>query len=396
MKYDFDRIIDRRNTGCYKWWGKDDELPMWVADMDFPAAPEILDAMQKRLDHGVFGYTGQTDAWYRAYMEWWKSRHHFDIEKDWLLFSTGVIPSLSSIVRKLTTPAEQVLVMTPVYNHFFTSIENNGRNVLECPLVYEDGHYHIDEEDLEKKLADPQTTMMILCNPQNPTGMIWDRDTLERIGWLCREHRVLVISDEIHCDLVDPGKEYIPFASVSGVCRDNSITCVAPTKTFNIAGLQTSALIVPNEALRHKVQRALNTDEVAEPNVFATVAAEAAYTGGAQWLDELRGYIYENKRYVSTFLADHLPELYLLPSEATYLLWIDCGSITTDSRRFAAFLRKETGLFVSNGTQYRGNGNRFIRVNIACPKSLVEDGMVRLAAGVAAYKGVEKAGNPTE
>jgi cystathionine beta-lyase len=358
---------------------------MWVADMDFQAAPEILEAMRKRLDHGVFGYTGVSEEWYQAYIGWWQSRHHFTIEKEWLLFSTGVLPSLSSIVRKLTTPAEQVLVMSPVYNHFFSSILNNGRNVVESTLVYENGAYHIDFENLERKLAAPQTTMMILCNPQNPAGIIWDADTLARIGELCQKHHVLMVSDEIHCDLTDPGKEYVPFASVSDICRDNSITCVAPTKTFNIAGLQTSAIIVPNPALRHKVWRAINTDEVAEPNVFAVTAAVAAFSEGGQWLDELRGYIYENKQCVSAYLADALPELYLLPSEATYLLWIDCSKVTSDSREFAHFLRKETGLFVSHGVQYRGDGRNFIRLNIACPRSVLQDGLERLSAGVRAY-----------
>lgn len=214
MKYDFDQVVDRRNTNSYKWNVKENELPMWVADMDFPAAPEIRKALQERLDHGVFGYADLPEEWYDAYINWWGRRHGFTIEKDWLLFSTGVLPSLSSIVRKLTTPAENVLVMTPVYNHFFSSILNNGRNALESLLVYEDGAYHIDFADLEAKLADPQTSMMILCNPQNPAGIIWDRATLARIGELCTKHGVLVVSDEIHCDLTDPGKEYIPFASV--------------------------------------------------------------------------------------------------------------------------------------------------------------------------------------
>ena len=386
MKYDFDQVVDRRNTNSYKWNVKENELPMWVADMDFPAAPEIRKALQERLDHGVFGYADLPEEWYDAYINWWGRRHGFTIEKDWLLFSTGVLPSLSSIVCKLTTPAGNVLVMTPVYNHFFSSILNNGRNALESLLVYEDGAYHIDFTDLEAKLADPQTSMMILCNPQNPAGIIWDRATLARIGELCAKHGVLVVSDEIHCDLTDPGKEYIPFASVNETCRDNSITCIAPTKTFNLAGLQTSAIVVPNPWIRHKVWRGINTDEVAEPNVFAVTGAVAAFDQGADWLDQLRNYIYENKKTVAEFVENQIPDLYLLPSEATYLLWLDCSKIAADSQEFADYLREETGLFVSHGVQYRGDGRSFLRLNIACPKATLLDGLARLKAGVLSYK----------
>ena len=296
MKYDFDTPINRRNTNSLKWDIAENELPMWVADMDFKAAPEIQAAIEQRVAHGVFGYSVIPDEWNQAYIGWWQRRHGLTAEKDWLIFCTGVVPAISSIVRKLTTPAEKVLIQTPVYNIFFNSILNNGREVLENSLKYSGGEYEIDFDDLEKKLSDPQVSLMILCNPHNPVGKIWDKDTLEKIGELCYKHNVVVISDEIHCDLTDPGKEYIPFASVSEKCRNNSITCVAPTKAFNIAGLQTAAVIVPNPALRHKVWRALNTDEVAEPNAFAVQAAIAAFTKGEEWLDELRQYIFENKK----------------------------------------------------------------------------------------------------
>lgn len=386
MKYDFDEVVDRRNTSCYKWNVDPEELPMWVADMDFPAAPEIRQALQERLNHGVFGYADLSDEWYEAYQDWWKDRHGLEIEKDSLLFCTGVIPALSSIVRKLTTPAENVLVMSPVYNHFFSSIQNNGRNVVEHVLVYEDGRYHIHWQKLEEQLADPQTSLMILCNPQNPEGILWDAVTLGRIGELCRTYHVIVVSDEIHCDLVDPGKSYVPFLSVSEACRNNSITCIAPTKTFNIAGLQTAAIVVPDPVLRHKVWRGINTDEVAEPNAFAVAATVAAYRRCGEWLDELRSYLYENKTAVRSYIGEHLPELYVLPSEATYLLWIDCSRITEDSEEFCDFLRKETGLFVSCGTQYRGDGRQFFRLNIACPRSTLDDGLERLKKGTALYR----------
>ena len=278
---DFDKIVDRRGTNALKWDIKDGELPMWVADMDFETAPEIKDAIMERARHGAFGYNIVPDEWYDAYMSWWRSRHGFEMERDWLIFSTGVVPTLSSVVRKLTTPAENVMLLTPCYNIFFNSIVNNGRNPLECPLVYEDNKYHIDFELFEEMASRPQTTMLILCNPHNPVGKIWDRETLARIGEICARQHVIVVSDEIHCDLTATGRGYIPFASVSDECRDNSVTCIAPTKAFNLAGLQTSAVVVPDRFLYNKVNRGLNTDEVAEPNSFAVQAAVAAFTRGA-------------------------------------------------------------------------------------------------------------------
>ena len=385
MKYDFDTPINRRGTDSIKWDVAENELPMWVADMDFSAAPEIRAALQQRLDHGVFGYADVTDAWYAAYIGWWQRRHSFTMEKDWLVFCTGVVPALSSIVRKLTTPNENVLIQTPVYNIFFNSILNNGCRVLESPLVYQNGNYSVDFEDLEEKLSDPQTTLMVLCNPHNPVGKIWERETLAEIGALCKKHHVTVISDEIHCDITVPGREYVPFASVSDVCREVSITCIAPTKAFNLAGMQTAAVCVPDPTLRHKVWRGLNTDEVAEPNAFATAAAIAAFGEGAPWLDELREYLAGNRAYAAEYIKAHLPQVHLVPGEATYLLWLDISAISEDSCAFAAFLRRETGLYVSAGAAYGKAGDGFLRVNVACPRAYVEDGMQRLKAGVEAY-----------
>lgn len=391
-KYDFDKVIDRRGTWSYKWDIKENkfpienELPMWVADMDFETAPEIKEVLKKRADHGVFGYGIVPDEWYDAITGWWEKRHDFHIEKDWLMFCTGVVPAISSIVRKITTPGENVLVQTPVYNIFFNSIKNNGRNVVENPLSYNGSTYEIDWRDLEKKLSDPQTTLMILCNPQNPSGKLWDHDTLFRIGELCDMHHVTVLSDEIHCDLTDPGCEYYPFASVSSLCRKISITCIAPTKAFNIAGLQTAAIFVPDPVLRHKVWRGINTDEVAEPNAFAIDAAIAAFTKGADWLDALRGYIYENKNTVRRFLEEELNCIRLVTGTATYLLWLDCSQVAEDSERLAAYIRKETGLYLSAGSHYGGNGSMFLRMNIACPRSSLMDGLNRLKKGIERYQ----------
>ncbi|HBA97828.1 MAG TPA: cystathionine beta-lyase [Lachnospiraceae bacterium] len=385
MQNIFDKQVERRNTSSLKWDVPEGELPMWVADMDFQTAPEILDVVMKRAEHGIFGYTSVPEEWYQAYVDWWKKRHGFHMQREWLVFCTGVVPAISSIVRKLASPAENVLIQTPVYNIFFNCILNNGRNVLENQLRYDGGSYSIDFEDLEQKLADPQTTMMILCNPHNPVGKIWDRDTLEKIGEMCFKYNVIVVSDEIHCDLAEPGTGYIPFASVSEKCRENSITCIAPTKAFNLAGLQTAAVSVPNKVLRHKVWRGLNTDEVAEPNVFAAEAAVAAFTKGEAWLDNLREYISENRQCTAEFIKKNIPQIMLVPSEATYLLWLDCHKITECSRKLCKYIRKNTGLYLSEGSQYGKSGEGFLRMNIACPRDRLYDGLERLKKGVESF-----------
>lgn len=385
MRYDFDTVTDRRNTGSLKWDVADGELPMWVADMDFKTAPEIVEALAERTAHGIFGYGIIPDEWYASYIGWWHTRHHFQMEREWLIFCTGVVPAISSIVRKMTTIAENVLVLTPVYNIFFNSIVNNGRHILECPLQYDGGVYSIDFAALEDKLALPQSTMLLLCNPHNPVGKIWDRETLQRIGELCAQYNVLVVSDEIHCDITMPDKGYTPFASVSEECRMNSITCIAPTKAFNIAGLQTAAVVVPNPALRCKVSRGLNTDEVAEPNAFAITAAVAAFEKGGNWLKELNRYIAANKQMAETYVTANLPMLFVVPSEATYLLWVDCHKVCGDTGRLAEHIRKTTGLYVSEGAQYGNAGKGFLRINVAAPKSIIQEGLVRLKAGVESF-----------
>lgn len=383
--YDFDTPINRRKTASLKWDVKENELPMWVADMDFQTAPEIREALEKRVAHGVFGYTIIPETWNQAYVNWWEKRHDFSVESDWLVFCTGVVPAISSAVRKLTTPGENVLIQTPVYNIFFNSILNNGRNVLQSPLVYDGKAYHIDFVQLEKDLANPQTTLMILCNPHNPVGKIWDKDTLKQIGALCQKHHVTVLSDEIHCDLTAPGKEYVPFAAASEVCKDISVSLWAPTKTFNIAGLQTASIMAANPVLRHKMWRGLNTDEVAEPNAFAVDAAIAAFTKGEGWLDALREYIYQNKQMVKQFLQKELPQISIVSLDVTYLLWLDCHQITEDSVELAQFIREKTGLYLSDGVEYGGDGNYFLRLNVACPKKTVEEGLKRFKEGVTLY-----------
>lgn len=385
MQYDFDTPINRLGSGSLKWDIALNELPMWVADMDFATAPEIIAAITAKAAHGVFGYSNIPSKWHEAYINWWQHRHGFLIKKDWLIFATGIVPAISSIVRKLTTPAEKVLIQTPVYNIFFNSIINNGRTVLQSPLEYDGNNYTINWADLEQKLADPQTTLMILCNPHNPIGILWDKATLAQIGSMCKKHNVIVISDEIHCDLAHPSLKYTPFASVSTECRDISITCIAPTKAFNLAGLQTAAVVVPSPTLRHKVSRGLNTDEVAEPNAFAIDATVAAFNEGESWLDALKTYIYENKIISAKYIASEIANIKATPSQATYLMWLDCTKLHGTATEIAKFVRASTGLYLSEGGQFGGNGNQFLRMNIACPRVILEDGLSRLKQGIAAY-----------
>lgn len=391
MKYDFDTVINRRNTNSLKWDVAENELPMWVADMDFPVAKPILEAIQSKLQVGALGYSIIPAGWNEAYVSWWQRRHNFTMEPDWLIFTTGVLPAISSAVRKLTTPAEKVLIQTPVYNNFFNSIVNNGRVVVESPLKYDGKDYSMDFEQLEQDLSDPQVSLMVLCNPQNPSGHLWSSYELFKVGELCQKYNVTVIADEIHCDLTDPGKEYVPFASVSEVCRDISVTCIAPTKTFNIAGVNSAAVMVPNKFLRHKMWRQLNTDEVAEPNIIAMEATVAAFNKGEEWLDQLRDYIYENKKLCQEYIEQNIPEIYLVPSEATYLLWLDCSRFCDNSVELAEYIRQNSGLFLSEGAEYGQVGKQFLRINIACPRSVLKDGLSRLEKSIKDYLKSSKA-----
>ena len=386
-KYDFDKPTDRRSTYSYKWDVAEGELPMWVADMDFEAPPCVKKALSERVEQGVFGYTFVPDEYFQAISDFWAARHGWRPDPKNMIFSTGVVATISSVVRKLTTPAEKVLIQSPVYNMFYNSILNNGRVVLSSDLAMREGRYYIDFADLEAKLSNPQTTLMILCNPHNPVGRIWERRELEKIGELCKKHGVTVLSDEIHCSLTDPTvPSYIPFASVNDTCRDISVTCVSVSKTFNLAGLQASAVIVSNPRLRHKVWRGINTDEVGEPSAFAMAGAIAAYREGGAWLDELRDYLYENKQYVRRFIAENLPRLSVTPSDATYLLWIDVSAYTDNSEEFAKRLRALTGLYVSDGVEYGHGGEGFIRLNTATQRANIEDGMQRLKRAIEIFE----------
>ncbi len=388
--FDFDTLHDRRGTGSLKWDVGEKELPMWVADMDFKTAPEITESLVKKASEGIFGYSVVPEEWQEAIQNRW-AKYGLAMEKEWLIFCTGVIPAVTCAVKRMTNVGDNVVVQTPVYGVFFNSIENQGRHALENPLIYDGLRYSVDFADLEKKLSHPLTTLMILCNPQNPAGNVWSKEELARIGELCKKYHVTVLSDEIHCELTVPGVTYTPFASVSEVCKNNSITCISASKTFNLAGLQSAAVIIPDERIRQIMNRGLNSDEVAEPNVFAMAGTIAAYTKGDAWLTALREYLFKNRKIVEEFLKKELPQLVMTPQEATYLLWIYVGNVAEDSGRLCDFIRKETGLYMSKGEGFRGNGRLFVRLNIACPKERLLDGLARLKKGVELY--LQQSGN---
>ena len=379
MNYDFDKITERRNTNSLKWDVLENEIPMWVADMDFETAPAVKREVMKTAELGIYGYSTSTDEYFKAYASFFRERYGAPFTPDCMVYVSGVVAAISSIVRRVTHPGENVLIQAPVYNIFYNSIRNNGRNILSSDLVYKNGEYNIDFSDLEKKLADKQTSLMILCNPHNPIGKIWDRKTLKKIAELCEKHSVTVVSDEIHSPITEPGKKYVPFASVSKTADEISITCLAASKAFNIAGLQSSCLYIKNSTLRHKIFRGINNDEVGEANIFALNANIAAFNEGRDWLDELNIYIAQNKRFAEKYIDDNIPSLHVVPSEATYLIWVDISGVSSDSKIFAERLRKQTGLFVNDGEEYGECGKSFIRINLGTQRSRVEDGLKRLS-----------------
>lgn len=379
MKYDFDEIIDRRGTNCVKWDGAEnpDVLPMWVADMDFRTAPAIIEALRSRVDHGIFGYTRVPQSYYEAVTGWFARRHGWNIDKDWIIYTSGVVPALSAIIKALTVPGDKVLIQTPVYNCFFSSIRNNGCEIVESPLIYTDNTYSIDFEDLESKASDPKVKAMILCNPHNPAGRVWSRDELIRIGQICIRYDVVVIADEIHCELVMPGYEYTPFASISEEFSRHSVSCVSPSKAFNIAGLQIANIVCADAGRRAKIDRAININEVCDVNPFGVIALQAAYNEGGEWLDQLLEYIHGNYEYMRSFCEEHLPDFPITKLEGTYLVWMDCRKFGMTSAELEKRLIEEAGLWLNPGTMYGQDGEGFMRWNIACPRTRMIEGLRR-------------------
>lgn len=385
MQYDFATLTQRRGTNSMKWNGPENELPAWVADMDFQTAPAITKAVMEKARKGIFGYSWIPESLLGTVASWWTRRYGWTMRHEWMHFATGVMPSIHSIVKSLTAPGDGVVVMTPVYHCFFHAIEWNGRVVREAPLAFENGAYRFDPAVLEAALKEPSTTLLLLCNPHNPTGELWTCEELAEIGRLAAQYGVPVVSDEIHCDLTDPGSVYTPFASVNEECAQNAIVTISPSKTFNIPGINTSFVVIPNPALRNRVFWGLDRDQVGFPSAIAIEATEAAYGEGEAWVEEVREVLARNKERVVSFIHAELPQLKATHREATYLVWVDCSAVTDDADKLVEHIRRTTGLVVSPGSQFRGNGRAWIRLNPATQPERLEEILRRFAEGVRTF-----------
>lgn len=378
MKYDFDKTIDRRATNSYKWdSAPEGVLPMWVADMDFRTAPAIIDVLQKRVVHGIFGYTRVPDAYYDAVTSWFSRRHGWDIDREWIIYTSGVVPAVSAVIKALTVPGDKVIVQTPVYNCFFSSIRNNGCEIVSNPLRRTADTYEMDFDALERCAADPRAKVMLLCNPHNPAGRVWTPDELTRLGNICLRNGVTVVADEIHCELVYQGFKYTPFASLSDAFLHRSVTCVSPSKAFNIAGLQIANIVAFDNDLRSRIDKAININEVCDVNPFGVAATIAAYNEGEEWLNQLVDYLHGNYEAMAEFCRRELPEFSITRLEGTYLVWMDCSSLGMPSDALEHALLDDARLWLNAGTMYGAEGEGYMRWNIACPRSVMLDGLNR-------------------
>lgn len=393
-RYDFDELTERRGTGCVKWdeCESPDIIPLWVADMDFKAAPAIQEAIRRRAEHGVFGYTIVEDEYYEAVISWFQRRHNWTIRREEILYTTGVVAAMSVAIKALTMPGEKVLILSPDYNCFFSSVKNNGCEVLETALVrvdsgertvdscdYSQVSFEIDWDDFEEKCADEKTTVFLLCNPHNPCGRVWTRAELERMNDICLKHGVKVVSDEIHCELIMPGHQFQPFAAVSEACHNNSVILNSPSKAFNIAGLQAANIICSRPDWRRRLDRAININEVCDLNPFGPVGLIAAYNESEDWLDALNAYLWDNYQLLHDFAAQHLPQWKVCRLEGTYLPWVDITATGMTSKAYCDRLLSEAKVWVNPGTMYgQVSGEGYIRLNIACPRARLLEALERI------------------
>ncbi|MFV9674736.1 MAG: MalY/PatB family protein [Anaerolineales bacterium] len=396
MKYDFDREINRRGTNSVKWEfikhgdgllyreEPDDSssgtrlLPMWVADMDFPCPEPVVEALVARAQHRLFGYTSPTDSYYNAIVNWMKKRHGWDIEPEWICITPGVVPALNMLVKTYVSPGDKVLIQTPVYYPFNKAIENSDGVLITNPLIYENGRYCMDFVGLEEKTKDPQVKMAILCSPHNPVGRVWTRDELLRFGEICLKNNVLVVSDEIHGDLILEGYVFTPFAGISEAFAQSSITCTAPSKTFNLAGLKTSNIIIVDEDLRSRFKKTLGRTALGGVGTFGVVALEAAYNHGEEWLSQVLDYIMGNLKYLEKYIAEHLPQIKVVPLEGTYLVWLDCRSLGLGKLELEKMMLEEAKVYLDEGYIFGTEGEGFERVNLACPRSVLVEALERI------------------
>lgn len=387
MEYDFSRPTDRRGTDSYKWDSapEADIIPLWVADMDFETFPGITEALQRRVAHGIFGYTRVPEAYYEAVCNWFGKHHGWHINREDIIYTSGVVPAVSAVIKALTLPGDQVIVQGPVYNCFFSSIRNNGCEMVSNSLIYnkEELRYEIDFDDLERKLAHERARLMLLCNPHNPGGRVWTRDELTRVAELCHKYGVRVVSDEIHCELTLYDNEYVPFGSLPDELSHGSITCCSPSKAFNTAGLQIANIICRDAEVRNRIDRAININEVCDVNPFGVIALQAAYSDeGYEWLTQLRAYISSNYDLLRERFARELPKCKVMRMEGTYLAWIDCSQLHIPSDEIEEMLMHENKVWVNAGSMYGTEGAAFIRINMACTSELLNEGITRIVNGL--------------
>lgn len=390
MEYDFSRPTDRRGTDSYKWDSapEADIIPLWVADMDFETFPGITEALQRRVAHGIFGYTRVPETYYEAVCRWFEKRHGWHINREDIIYTSGVVPAVSAVIKALTLPGDQVIVQGPVYNCFFSSIRNNGCEMVSNSLIYnkEELRYEIDFDDLECKLKHERARLMLLCNPHNPGGRVWTRDELTRVAELCRKYGVRVVSDEIHCELTLYDNEYVPFGSLPDELSRDSITCCSPSKAFNTAGLQIANIVCRDAEMRNRIDRAININEVCDVNPFGVIALQAAYSDeGYEWLTQLRKYISANYDLLLERFARELPKCKVMRMEGTYLAWIDCSELHISSDEIEEMLMHENKVWVNAGSMYGAEGAAFIRINMACTSELLNEGITRIVNGLGAY-----------
>lgn len=390
MEYDFSRPTDRRGTDSYKWDSapEADIIPLWVADMDFETFPGITEALQRRVAHGIFGYTRVPEAYYEAVCRWFGKRHGWHINREDIIYTSGVVPAVSAVIKALTLPGDQVIVQGPVYNCFFSSIRNNGCEMVSNSLIYnkEELRYEIDFDDLERKLKHERARLMLLCNPHNPGGRVWTRDELTRVAELCRKYGVRVVSDEIHCELTLYDNKYVPFGSLPDELSRGSITCCSPSKAFNTAGLQIANIVCRDAEVRNRIDRAININEVCDVNPFGVIALQAAYSDeGYEWLTQLRKYISANYDLLLERFARELPKCKVMRMEGTYLAWIDCSELHISSDEIEEMLMHENKVWVNAGSMYGAEGAAFIRINMACTSELLNEGITRIVNGLGAY-----------
>jgi cystathionine beta-lyase len=400
MNHNFDAEVDRRDSNSLKWefmqsgedllkwehthrfFGKDRILPMWVADMDFICPRPVVDALVARAQHGVYGYTAPTQAFYRSVVRWMQRRHGWEIAPEWICITPGVVPALNMLVRAFVSTGDKVLIQPPVYYPFYGAIEHNGAELVVNPLVYEDGRYRMDLADLEVKCRDPKVKLAILCSPHNPVGRVWTREELIRFGEICMANDVLVVSDEIHGDLIYKGHTFTPFANVSEVFARNSATCTSPSKTFNLAGLQTSCIVIPNHDLRSRFEKILQSNGLFGIGTFGVVALQAAYDHGEEWLVQLLEYIEGNLEYLEQHVAEHIPQLTVVRPEGTYLVWLDCRRLQLGKWELKRFMLEEAGVYLDEGFIFGPEGEGFERINIACPRAVLVEALDRIRQAV--------------